>query len=487
MRKSWVVIGILVLVADGWSCQQKTKKKDEGTDKSDRTMDMARNDQPIVAAMAGPPKAGPGKRPVVAGFSDPEVIRRAVAEGSKPRLGSKGFTSAAGPPAQLCTALIRKAVGCRLMPGHVVQAQAAQCLTAAQNNPGFKDRLNVLHRLACDHLGRILSPKVKRGATVKDGQGVGVITDQMLRQLGKDMITEAVARHGRDEAHTVTIQAYCDQIGQTAKQQLGRADLKATCVAVKSPAFNATALGGHVVFYAAALHALQNLAIAQIAKASDLAGYLKYQIALAAHVITRQPLAQWPVIGCAKGDIACRASKLQDVRVKARFDGLMLAIIAHEFGHLVSGHARRKLVRNEVLRVNAAQFNKLTRGKKAQFMNQLGATALSQADEYEADETSLKILQAVWKLTTGRYKGSTGDPLMGPQPMDLVYVALFMQAMHDAIRLLTRKALAPALVSTHPASHARADRALRVIMANRWAGHKLARAAYSMLILRRGT
>ena len=112
--------------------------------------------------------------------------------------------------------------------------------------------------------------------------------------------------------------------------------------------------------------------------------------------------------------------------------------------------------------------------------------ALGQVDEYESDETSIRILQNVWKATSAGYKQSTGDALMGPQPMDIVYVALFMQSLSDAMKKLTGRATKPALLSSHPASHARADRGLRVIIANQYAGHQLAKAAYSLLILRQG-
>jgi hypothetical protein len=126
------------------------------------------------------------------------------------------------------------------------------------------------------------------------------------------------------------------------------------------------------------------------------------------------------------------------------------------------------------------------KGKKAAFINKLGSTALGQVDEYESDETSIRILQRVWKATSAGYKQTTGDALMGPQPMDIVYVALFMQSLTDAMKKLTGRAEVPALLRSHPASHARADRGLRVIIANKHAGHQLAKAAYNLLILRKG-
>jgi hypothetical protein len=418
-----------------------------------------------------------------AGLSDPEVIRRAVDAEAPPTLGAKGFASGAPPtPAKACQRFVDKLVSCKLMAPHAAGAQARMCARAASRKPAFKKKLGVLPRLPCGTLSRITRPPVERGVAKKAGQGVGVVTRAMIRKLGKDMVIQAVTEHGRDAGKTRLVQSLCDRLYR-AGQRLGRADVKPVCVAVEAPSFNATALGGHILFHTTAIDSLANLAIAQIAFAKDLKKYLTYQITLAAHVLARRPVAQWPVPGCPTGDGACRERKLAEKKVRARFTGLLVAILGHELGHLLHHHARRKLVRAEVLRVNAAHFSKLSKGKKAAFMNKLGSMALSQADEYESDEASLRFLQAVWKRTTKEYEASTGDPLMGPQPMDIVYVALFMQAMSDAVAKLTNKKQVPALLRSHPASHARADRALRVIVANRYAGHELARNAYQMLVL----
>ena len=50
-------------------------------------------------------------------------------------------------------------------------------------------------------------------------------------------------------------------------------------------------------------------------------------------------------------------------------------------------------------------------------------------------------------------------------------------------RIPPGRRIIPAYLRTHPASQARADRGLRLIMANRYGGHKMATMAYKILIL----
>jgi len=507
MNRAVVLVVGVTLALGTWGCKKKPGDKagDKAGDKGATApaMDvmgamgamgatrpaMTSGMTPVMRAATARPEPGmaapEGGGVVTGGLSDPEVIRRAIEESKKPQLGAKGFTSTKGTPQHLCTAFIGKLVTCKHMPPFAKARQTTICSAAAAKNKAFRARLGYLPKLSCGHLARIVRLPIRRGKTVKSGQGVGVITDAMLKTLGADMITLAVTKYGKDEANTKVVQAICDRISAVMKKA-GKGSHSQVCVAAKAPSFNATALGDHILFHTSAMVSLENLAIAQIAFASDLKKYLRYQIVLAAHVLTNRPLKDWPVPGCAKGDLACRSVKLKDVKVQARRDGLFLAILGHEFGHNLNNHARRKILRMEVLRVNAAQYSKLTKGKKAEFINKLGSTALGQVDEYEADETSIRILQRVWKTTSATYKQTTGDALMGPQPMDIVYVALFMQAMSDAMKKLTGRAEAPALLRSHPASHARADRGLRVIIANKHAGHQLAKAAYNLLILRRG-
>jgi hypothetical protein len=498
-----LAVGVTLALAAG-GCKKKPADKGKGDSmaSSMAAVDPAAAMTAMAATAAtgpadamGTTAARPGPRPTAAdpaggavvhgGLSDPDVIKRAIEESGKPQLGAKGFDSAKGTPAELCTAFIGKLVSCKHMPAYARARQTTICTSAAGKNKAFRDRLGVLPRLSCGHLTRIVKLPIRRGKTVKAGQGVGIITDAMLRQLGADMIEMAVAKHGKDEVNSKVVQRICNRITAVLKAA-GKGEHKQVCVAAKAPSFNATALGDHILFHTSAVVSLENLAIAQIAFASDLRKYLRYQILLAAHVLLNRPLKEWPVPGCKKGDLACRATKLTDAKVKARREGLFLAILGHEFGHNLNNHARRKILRMEVLRVNAAQYSTLTKGKKAAFIDKLGSTALSQVDEYESDETSIRVLQRVWKATSARYKETTGDALMGPQPMDIVYVALFMQALSDAMKKLTGRAAPPALLQSHPASHARADRGLRVIIANGYAGHRLAKGAYNLLILRQG-
>jgi hypothetical protein len=498
MRRSWLLVVGVTLLWGAWGCKKKpADKASDGTMTPAMTPAMRPAMRPAMTPEPGmrPVVARPAPRPVMSapatgsvvsgGLSDPEVIKRAIEESKKPQLGVKGFSSAKGTPQQLCNSFIGKLVSCKHMPAFAKSRQTTICVATASKNKAFKARLGYLPNLSCGHLARIVRLPIRRGKTVKSGQGVGIITDVMLKKLGGDMIALAVAKYGKDEANTKVVQAICDKISAVMKKA-GRGDHKQVCVAAKAPSFNAMALGDHILFHTSAILSLENLAIAQIAFASDLRKYLRYQLLLAAQVLLNRPLKQWPVPGCAKGDLACRAKKLTDVKVRARREGLLLAILGHEFGHNLNNHARRKILRLEVLRVNAAQYSKLTKGKKAEFINKLGSTALSQVDEYESDGTSIRILQQIWKATSARYKQTTGDALMGPQPMDIVYVALFMQAMSDAVKKLTRRPVLPALLRSHPASHARADRGLRVIIANKYAGHQIAKAAYNILILRKG-
>lgn len=499
MKRTLLIVAAVTLLAGAWGC--KKKPADKAKDKTPTPTAMATMATMATAMTpAGPMRVaarpGPGPaRPAMAaptasnvvtgGLSDPEVIKRAIEESQKPQLGSKGFTSAKGTPAELCTAFIGKLVSCRHMPAYIKARQTSICTTNAGKNKAFRARLGYLPKLSCGHLARIVRLPIKRGKTVKSGQGVGIITDAMLKKLGADMIAMAIAKHGKDAANSAVVQGICDKI-TAVMQAAGKGTHKQVCVAAKAPSFNATALGDHIMFHTSTVVSLENLAIAQIAYASDLKKYMHYQIVLASHVLLNRPLKEWPVPGCKKGDLVCRGTKLKDVKVQARRTGLFLAILAHEFGHNLNNHARRKILRMEVLRVNAAQYSKLTKGKKAEFINKLGSTALGQVNEYESDETSIRILQRVWTATNAQYKQTTGDALMGPQPMDIVYVALFMQSLTDAMKKLTGRAVKPALLSSHPASHARADRGLRVIIANKHAGHQLAKAAYNLLILREG-
>jgi hypothetical protein len=490
MSRSLVLIMLLGLGFALAACEKKPAQAPAPKAPAEMAAEMApdRVTPPAgdMAAAQAPPTADATGGAVLAGLSDPDVVKRAVDEASKPQLGAKGFGEGGGAELtteQACTALVQKMVACKLMHPQAVAGQSQVCLSTAAQNAEFKERVKLLPRFACDHLARVFQPPVQRGATDHDGQGVGVVTDELLQKLGADMIAEAVATYGKDDTLTRTMQEYCNQV-TAVFAQAGKGNHPVTCAVVNASAFNATALPGHIVFHAGALHSLWNLAIAQIALAADLPGYQRYQISLASHALTGKPLNTWPVPGCNAGDMACRAQRLQDPRVRARFDGLIYAVLAHEFGHIMNHHARRKILRMEVLRVNMGQYEKLTRGQKAQFMNQLGNSALGQADEYESDEESLRWLHAFWKSTGPQYQQATGDPLMGPQPMDIVYVSLFMQSLSDAVRQLTNKDQAPSLVNTHPASHARADRALRVIIANGYGGAAIAKAAYDKLILR---
>ncbi len=489
MKRMWTFAVCASLVLGAWGCKKKPAEKTQDTTGA---MKPAMASKPTLAAMRPtmaamrPTMAAPTSAAVVpGGLSDPEVIGRAIEESKKPQLGVKGFAAATGTPQQLCTSFIGKLVSCKHIPDYVKARQTSICVTTAHKNKGFKARLGYLPKLSCGHLARIVRLPIRRGKTVKSGQGVGVITDATLKKLGADMIALSVIKHGKDPGNTQVVQAICDKIS-AVMQSAGRGSHKQICVATKAPSFNAMALGDHILFHTSAIVSLENLAIAQIAFASDLNKYLRYQILLASHVLLKKPLKEWPVPGCAKGDLACRTGKLKDVKVLARRQGLLLAILGHEFGHNLNNHARRKILRMEVLRVNAAQYSKLTKGKKAEFINKLGSTALGQVDEYESDETSIRILQRVWQSTSASYKQTTGDALMGPQPMDIVYVALFMQALSDAMKKLTGRTTKPSLLQSHPASHARADRGLRVIIANKHAGHQIAKAAYNLLVLRRG-
>ena len=492
MKKYWWIIGSLALLLGAWGCKKKPQDKSEP-----KGMGAPAMAAPAMAAaptngmgtavakgMAPKAPARPKLSKVSGGLSDPEVLKRAIDEAKKPRLGAKGFTTQTGTTQQLCSAFVNKVVSCNQLSPHAAPQQVRLCTDSASKNPAFKSRIGVLPRLSCTTLARILQSPIKRGATVRSGQGVGVVTKLTLRQMGADMIKMSVAQYGEDTAHSPDVQRICNLVTQTLKAS-GRGAHHATCVAVKAPSFNASALGDHIKFHTPAIQSLENLAIAQIAFATDLGKYLKYQIVIAAHVLTQKPLKTWPVPGCRTGDLACRAEKLKDPKVAARRLGLLFAILGHEYGHNLNNHARRKMIQQEVLRVNAAEYSKLTKGKKAEFINKLGSTALGQADEYESDETALHLLQAYWTATQAQYKASTGDALMGPQPLDMVYVALFMQSLSDAIKLLTKRGDTPALIQSHPASHARADRGLRVIIANQYAGHELAKRAYAMLVLRK--
>lgn len=497
---SVTIVVAAALGATGCKKQKRTGNADSPHPASGPAMKTDRVAGMSVTTSSTMGSAPPGKitpavmttGPIVfAGFGDPRVLARATQETGNVQLGSKGLTEAEHTEIHVCQLLATKMVNCALIPTYngIQRTQTKLCVKQLKHAKQRKSAVNVIRKLAlskCDRLKKVFDPRKLRSKLRKHVHKVDVYTDKKMREVGAKMYRNYIGRFGTDRKLSTLVQDLCNRVTKVVKGE-GLGFWPHKCATIKVDNWNARTAPGFIVFHTTMLHAMQNMAIAQIhfEKKKDLKGYLKHIYTLAGHEQKKVVLKDWPVVGCRTADAACRDKKLTDKMVHARFIGMVLAIMGHEFAHNMHHHLRRGFMRNDVMRRNYAELKLMTKQRQATFFDRLGNMVLSQTDEYEADETAIKILQAYWKQTTDKYKKETGDATMGPHPMDSVYCSIYSAAgwKYTQKNLTYDRRMIPPYLATHPYSAARLDRGLRVIIANKFAGHEMAKRAYELLVL----
>lgn len=307
-----------------------------------------------------------------------------------------------------------------------------------------------------------------------------VVTDKDLAERGNEMLAALVRtyEHAAPQ-YRKNFQTACNLVNDALKSS-GAGVAQVRCEVINHPDFNANTLpGGIIVATTSLVVGYTNLAAAQVLYQRNMKDYLAYNDTLAMAMVKGVKPEQLPLPACPGGGSGCLERIARSPLFLARVTGLLAAIAAHEIGHVRSGHVLNEFLRKNVEQFNNAAFAQMTGRQVDAMFTKVKDVALSQVDEYWADESAAKFLGYCHDHTARKYYSQLKDRMVGPHPMDAFYTLWFLMSMDRAARQAGRDK--PAYQKNHPPARLRAQRVLQVIVKNRLPSHELARAASAKL------